>query len=159
MTPGAISAPDISPPPPGSAPPRISCGLSTICTKTASPCCWTGCLPTSARTPRAFMNSTAPAAMSTATPTSGSMPAGAPGSLTTAVPKSKASCSPPPGSGWKSIISTACGSTRLPPCCIWTTAARAAPGRPTSTAGTRIWRPLNSCGNSMPWPFLFPPAC
>lgn len=46
-----------------------------------------------------------------------------------------------------------------PPCCIWTMTARAAPGPPTSTAGTRTWRRSISSGNSTPWPSPWTRMC
>ena len=36
------------------------------------------------------------------------------------------------------------------PCSTWTTAGRTASGCPTYSAGTRIWRPLNSSSSSIP---------
>ncbi|MFR1616583.1 MAG: alpha-amylase family glycosyl hydrolase [Dysosmobacter welbionis] len=62
-------------------------------------------------------------------------------------PEVKAFSSPPPASGWKSTTSTDCGWTRWPPCCTWTTTARAEPGPPISTVDTRTWRPSSFCGS------------
>ncbi len=55
------------------------------------------------------------------------------------------SWSPTRSTGATSSTSTACGSTRSPRCSTWTTRARTASGRRTSTAAGRTWRRSASC--------------
>ena len=148
--PGAISAPATSRPPAASAPHTTSCGWWISSTRPASASSWTGCPPTSPRMLTACTSLTGSPATSMPTPGRGSTPTGAPGCLTTGEARCGPSSTPPPCSGWSSTTSTAFGWMRWPPCSTWTTAGRTASGCPTYSAGTRIWRPLNSSSSSIP---------